>query len=76
MVKEETGPAPGSELAAGGGAGKKIPTMCSIAQLRASWWEGLFVSGAARCTRVLWELGHICGVLRRAWCSAFLTQHR
>lgn len=33
MVKKETALAHGLELAIGGGARKKIPTMCSVAQL-------------------------------------------
>lgn len=35
-VKEEAASAQGLELATGGGARKKIPTMCSIAQLHTS----------------------------------------
>lgn len=44
IVKEETASARGLELAIEGRAWKKIPTMCSIAQLHTSWWEGLIVS--------------------------------
>lgn len=37
MVKEETAFTHGLELATGGGAREKIPTMCSVSQLHTSY---------------------------------------